>query len=337
MKAEGTTYVDAVFVTDGNLEQVLDEGTTELWVIWTVSRKGRIGHWPGGTFFQTVEQTANGRLKQVERRIERSNAAGTEGEFGQRVDMRILYGEVPSGYLFVFTRGQLQRAVEQGVRETRAWCRLNGFPLKEPARPDIPRPMRFTEVLAGDVQWANTTAPWKLSVDVTARIGDIDAFVTEDGRRARPAGSVHCEELGGTLPIEDGAIEIFVPSGTDGVSLISYRICFRDSTGHPLTLIGAKRMTGTLWHLWRETTTVENVRLLDDGPEPLASGTLKLSPFGFLTTTGGLVWNTVWLPWLLPGRLASGRYLRFFGSQLWRLYRPRLRGRTPVGEDLSAS
>ncbi len=140
VKAEGTTYVDAVFVTDGNLEQVLADGTTELWVIWTVSRKGRLGRWPGGTFFQTVEQTANGRLKQVERRIERSNAAGTGGEFGQRVDMRILYGEVPSGYLFVFTRGQLQRAVEQGVRETRAVVPSQRFPVEGGRQPDLSSP-----------------------------------------------------------------------------------------------------------------------------------------------------------------------------------------------------
>jgi hypothetical protein len=197
--------------------------------------------------------------------------------------------------------------------------------------------MRFTEILTGEVLWASAAKPWKLSVEVTARISDIDAFVLADGRRARTTGTVHCQELGGSLPIEDGEMEIFVPSGDDGVWLISYRIAFRDGAGNPLTLVGAKRLTGDLWHLWREATTVEDVRLLDGGPEPLASGTLKLSFFAYFKTTARLVWNTVWLPWLLPGRLASGRYLRFFGSELWRLYHPRLRGRTRMGEDVSAS
>ena len=93
---------------------------------------------------------------------------------------------------------------------------------------------------------------------------------------------------------------------------------------------------GTCGTSGRETTTVEDVRLLD-GQTELASGTLKLSPFQFLKTLAALGRDTVWLPWLLPGRLASGRYLWFFGSELWRLYRPRLRGRTPVGEESSAS
>jgi predicted acylesterase/phospholipase RssA len=344
VEADGMTYVDAVFVTDANVEAVLAQGATELWMIWTVSRKGRLGRGPIGTFFQTVEETANGRLRQLERRIERSNAAGGSGEFREHITLNIIYGEVPIHYLLVFTRGQLARAVEQGVRETRAWCRLNDHELKEPVERPLPRPMRFSELLAGEVEWASTAAPWKLSLAVTARIDDIDAFMRESGRRARPTGTINCEELGGTLPIEGGAIDIFVRSKTTpGVWLIAYHICFRDSSGHPLTLIGSKRMTGRLTHVWHETTSLDDVRLLAgalapgsepiDGQvsEPLASGKLRLTPYAFLKTTGGLVRDTVWLPWLLPGRLAAGRYLSFFESQLWRLYGPHHRERTPVG------
>ena len=131
---------------------------------------------------------------------------------------------------------------------------------------------------------------------------------------------------------------MFVHPDNAGPWLISYRICFRDSTGHPLTLVGAKRMTGKLWHLWSETTTVEDVCLLDGEGAQVASGTqLELSPYQFSNTLAALARDTVWLPWLLPGRLASGRYLWFFGSELWRLYRPRVRGRSPVGEESSAS
>ena len=39
----GDTYIDAVYVTDGNLEEAIRRGADELWVIWTVSQTRRMG------------------------------------------------------------------------------------------------------------------------------------------------------------------------------------------------------------------------------------------------------------------------------------------------------
>ena len=82
----GDTYIDAVYVTDGNLEEAIRRGADELWVIWTVSQRGE---WDDGfvdNYFQIIEATANGRLRQIEDRIAANNdaiSAGKTGEFGR--------------------------------------------------------------------------------------------------------------------------------------------------------------------------------------------------------------------------------------------------------------
>ncbi len=69
MVLNGDTYIDPVYVTDGNLEEAIRLGADELWVIWTVSQRGE---WDDGfvdNYFQIIEATANGRLRQIEDRI----------------------------------------------------------------------------------------------------------------------------------------------------------------------------------------------------------------------------------------------------------------------------
>src|SRR3954468_24806064 len=82
---DGDTYIDAVYITDANLEEAIRRGADELWVIWTVSDKGE---WHDGfvaRYFQIVEAAANGHFKRIFRRIAENNAmivAGGRGEFG---------------------------------------------------------------------------------------------------------------------------------------------------------------------------------------------------------------------------------------------------------------
>ena len=39
VEIDGAVYIDAVFATDANLEEAIDRGADELWIIWTVSRR----------------------------------------------------------------------------------------------------------------------------------------------------------------------------------------------------------------------------------------------------------------------------------------------------------
>jgi predicted acylesterase/phospholipase RssA len=123
MKIGGDVYIDSIFATDANLEAAIwsDEQPDELWVIWTVSTKGRWGNGFVNQYFQMIENAANWRLKDLLRRIEASNAKGEDGEFGRHIDVKILYAEVPLHYLFVFSADRLHEAVELGVRRARQW------------------------------------------------------------------------------------------------------------------------------------------------------------------------------------------------------------------------
>jgi len=128
----GARYIDGVYMTDANLLEAIARGADELWIIWTVSQKGI---WRGGTintYFQVIETAANGNLKRDLARVEASNAAiarGGTGEFGRPIKVEMLTAEVPLRYLFNFDSRKFTAAVEQGVAEARAWCRVRGIPL----------------------------------------------------------------------------------------------------------------------------------------------------------------------------------------------------------------
>ena len=127
----GDTYIDPVYVTDANLEEAIRRGADELWVIWTVSQRGE---WDDGfvnNYFQIIEATANGRLRQIEDRIAASNdaiAAGKPGEFGRPIVVKMLQAEVALNYLVDFSADRMAEAVNQGVQTARAWCKQNGIP-----------------------------------------------------------------------------------------------------------------------------------------------------------------------------------------------------------------
>ena len=124
-------YVDAVMATDANLEEAIDRGADELWVIWTVSTRGK---WRNGfiaQYFQMIEAMANGKLRTTLKRIERNNAAvaaGEQSEYGRHIEVKLLEAEVPLHYLMNFTQDRMAAAVELGVTRARQWCDAQGIP-----------------------------------------------------------------------------------------------------------------------------------------------------------------------------------------------------------------
>jgi predicted acylesterase/phospholipase RssA len=124
--------IDAVYLTDANLINAINHGADELWIIWTVNRNTR---WKGGfinTYFQVIETVANGNLNRDLARIRANNkaiAGGGTGEFGRRIDVKILIGTVRLHYLLNFRSRRFTTAVEQGIADAREWCSANGIPL----------------------------------------------------------------------------------------------------------------------------------------------------------------------------------------------------------------
>ncbi|MDQ6784589.1 MAG: patatin-like phospholipase family protein, partial [Actinomycetota bacterium] len=121
---DGHDYIDAVFATDANLDEAIHRGADELWIIWTVSQRGR---WRSGfvaEYFQIIEASANSALRDPLRRVADNNAAvarGEPGAFGRHIEVKMLQAEVPIHYLFNFTQRRMARGVDQGVSVARRW------------------------------------------------------------------------------------------------------------------------------------------------------------------------------------------------------------------------
>ena len=305
MKIAGDVYVDSVFATDANLEAAIERGATELWVVWTVSKEGRWRNGLVNQYFQIVENAAVWRLKDLERRIDVSNAAiadGKTGEFRKPIDLKILYAEVPLHYLLVFSGDRLHEAVELGVLHARAWCAENGVPLPNapPPLPEDPTRLRFTETMRGSMafgtdvpeQGARPNAPGgaDLRVRLTVGVGGVNRFLVDPRHPAQLTGWVTSEALGGKLPIESGVFNLFVHGPDSNLRKMLYRVFFRDGAGHMLTLAGEKRVrTHPARRPWRDTTTlfthVFRGRVEPDdepGAEIAAAGVIRITPFLFL-------------------------------------------------------
>lgn len=133
VRIDGHDYIDAVFATDANLDEAIRRGADELWIIWTVSVRGR---WRSGfvaEYFQIIEASANSSLRDPLGRIEENNAAvarGENGAFGRHIEVKMLQAEVPIHYLFNFTRRRMAKGVDLGVQVARTWCAQQGIPLR---------------------------------------------------------------------------------------------------------------------------------------------------------------------------------------------------------------
>jgi predicted acylesterase/phospholipase RssA len=127
--------IDAVYLTDANLiEAIRRQGADELWIIWTVNKNSRWRGGPINTYFQVIETVANGNLNRDLDRIKANNDAfkkGDRGEFGRRIDVKILIGRVRLHYLLNFRSRRFTAAVEQGIADAREWCSANRIPLKQ--------------------------------------------------------------------------------------------------------------------------------------------------------------------------------------------------------------
>jgi predicted acylesterase/phospholipase RssA len=344
VRIDGDVYIDSVYATDANLEAAIDRGANELWVIWTVSKRGR---WRNGfvnQYFQIIENAAVWRLKDLERRIEASNAAisaGGEGEFGQRIELKILYAEVPLHYLLAFSADRLHEAVELGVQQARAWCAENGIPLLN-APPLRPRRdsthLRFTERMGGTMAFcadtpergarAGAESGTDLAVRLTVDVGGVHRFLADPRHEAQLTGWVISDALGGRLPVESGVFNLFVHEQNPGLRKMLYRVFFRDRAGHMLTLTGEKLVPrAPAHHPWRDTTTlftrVLRGRIEPDGDphaQVAAAGVVRITPPGLLLQLLSFRASG-------PGRVRAvagiglvGRFFAFFVGTLARIY-----------------
>ena len=298
------TYIDAVYVTDCNLEEAIDRGADEIWVIWTVSETGKWNDGFVNNYFQIIEAAANGRFKQVCKRIDANNAAisaNRAGEFGRHIELKILRHEVDLNYIFNFSNDRVAEAVNQGVSVARAWCEAKGLPLQPPARapavasnlaPSPPTSVQFSEVMKGFIQAGQTDCDegqrsaraddLRAEFALTIKIDDIDRFMSDPLHEATVEGTVESAAWRGRSPVARGTFNLLVDGESPDSRKMWYRLHFVDDDGNPLTLVGRKDVHGgDSTDAWTDTTTLF-VRVLEGDVQPADEKSARIVAAGIV-------------------------------------------------------
>lgn len=332
VRIDGDTYIDAVYVTDANVEEALRRGADEIWVIWTVSERAQWGNGFLGNYFGIIETAANAHFRRILRRIEESNAAvaaGDQGEFGRHVEVKILRAEVPLHYLLNANSDRFTQAVERGVDAAREWCREQGLEVtpRSATPPAVPVSASFRERLDGELG----SSP--LSLELEVQVGDVDAFVTRPDHEARLEGSVDCDLLGGSRPVQRGVLNLFADDGDPRAKEIRYRLMIQDADGRPRTLVGAKRVNGESGRGARHELTELPLRLLDghvdegQEAEELAAGIAHADPRATLRRLAAM---RVDAPTAALRRSSRRRLAALLVGSLWDVYARRLLPVSPI-------
>jgi predicted acylesterase/phospholipase RssA len=334
------TYIDAVYISDANLEEAIRRGADELWIIWTVSERSE---WHDGfvsNYFQIIETAANGHFRRVLRRIEANNkavAAGEHGEFGRHIEVKLLSAEVPINYIINFSRDRVAESVNLGVLAGREWCRQHGIELT-PSPPPLPPPftrLEFTEDMKGYVSFGERDfrvgyregreRGQALMFHLTIDIRGVDRFMLDPELEAEARGYVRSEALGGRLPVERGRFNLFVDQGDARRKRMLYRLHFHDATGRPLTLSGFKEIRDDPGRdVWRDTTTLYT-RVFqghlgpedEEDAEPVASGILRILVPDFLRQ---LTTFRAQAPTFVERLHVVRRFGQLFMGRLWDVY-----------------
>lgn len=345
---DGQTYLDAVYLSDGNLEEAIRRGADEVWVVWTVSQRGEWNPGFVNIYFQTIEIAANGHFQRIVGRIEKNNAAvaaGRPGEFGRHIELKILRAEVPVHYLLNIGEDRLHEAVNRGVEVARKWCADEGIPTRTVSRPaGMPPPMEnpstlaFSEVMKGfvglgqydfeDGYHKGRVENTRLEAHLTASIDDIDGFVTSPQHTAAMTGYLTCEAIGGRLSVDEGTFNLLIDEGKPENKQMRYRLHVHDTKGTPYTMVGTKIVTDNAGaDVWSDTTTLftrvlaGTVPPADDATAAVvASGTISIHPLDFLRQL-----TTLRVGGPLTARPAAlARFGTLFLGKLWDVYARRV-------------
>jgi len=362
------TYIDAVYALDANLEQAIADGADELWIIWTVSRRGIWRRGSIADYFQSIEAASNSRYQAMLERIRRNNRrikAKRRGEFHRHIKLRILRAEVPIHYLFAFGSDRIAEAVNLGVERAREWCKANGYPLprKALASPSSSTPVHYpvdvsfreqatgflgygaADAAAGEMQ--GVANHQRISVDLRIRIPDVPAFVRDPAHRGEIVGTASVDGRGAHVIVDGSWYNVLIldPKHPNVLErrIIPYRLHLRgakdgaDRTLHAWKIchafpkqvpLGQKR---GIRALWPQTTTFDFE--LYEGWHP---GKLPAQP-----SARGRMYITVldFLRQLTTYRgnardlrtdvAAIARFQRMFVSHLWDVYAPGLLSSSP--------
>lgn len=274
VRINGDYYIDAVYITDGNVEEAIRRGADEIWAIWTVSTKDE---WRPGfvnQYFQIIETTADTNFFGWWQRLQKNNEridAGEPGEFGRKIALRLIKAEVPIHYLINISRDRMIEVVNRGVETARKWCADNGVPILHPG-PAIPKTpgaaktsLEFTEEMSGHVgsgatQYGSGEAAGKannepLLAHFTIKIPDVDEFLANPQHEAGIEGYVESPIVGGRVAVDRGTFNLLVDHAVQNRKEMKYRVFCTQANGKRITLSGFKRVEDDQ-DTWTATTTL---------------------------------------------------------------------------------
>jgi len=354
VKIAGETYIDAVYMTDANIEEAIRRGADEIWVIWTVSDKDE---WHSGfvaTYFQIIETSADGHYRAICNRIRRNNeaiAGGERGEFGRHIEIKELKADVALHYLFDLSQDRMTEAVNLGVKRAREWCQENGIALK-PANGEYPTDVHrahtrlsFTEEMKGFVSFGEVdydrgfrrgqADDTSIMFHLTISVDGVNRFVTRpEHDTSDVTGYIECQQLGGRLTVEQATFNLFTDEDDPAQKRMLYRLFFRDRVGRALTLSGFKEIKDDPgWDVWRDTTTLftriwlghvsaDDERAAQADPARLAQSVVAsgIIHIHFLDFLKQLTTFRTEGPTRGDRMSALGRFGRLFMGKLWDVY-----------------
>lgn len=354
VKIGGETYIDAVYLTDANIEEAIKRGADEVWIIWTVSEKDE---WHPGfvaNYFQIIETAAVGHYRAILKRIAENNQAiarDATGEFGRRIEVKELKADVALHYLIDFSQDRMTETVNLGVKRARQWCAENNISLQTSSA-EYPTEVHqantklwFTEEMKGFMTVGETDyqtgfqrgkendSPIMFHLKIT--VDGVNRFVTRPEHDAdQLEGYIECPAFGGRLPVEQGWFNLFIDDTDPARKTMLYRLFFHDKDGQPLTLSGFKNIKDDPgFDLWTDTTTLftqifkghisaEEEKAARNDPLVLqnillASGIINIYFFDFLKQ---LTTFHVEAPTLSDRISAMSRFGRLFMGKLWDVY-----------------
>ncbi len=342
---EGQIYIDAVYMTDANIEEAIQRGADEVWVIWTVRDKAE---WHDGfiaNYFQIIETAAVGRYNAVLQRIERSNAAlaaGEHSEFERHITVRELRGDVAMHYLLNLSQDRMTEAVNLGVKRAREWCEEQGIALPKAGQGYPERvakhgsaTLSFAETMRGymgfgkkDFEQGATTgkdSDTRLAVHLNVQIDDTTQFVLRPEHDAQITGIVECPALGGKLRVSQGWFNLLTDQADASHKRMLYRLYFEDGDGRQLTFTGIKEVRDDPeMDLWTDTTTLYSYLLEghvaeadDENAKVLAAGIIRIHMLDFMRQ---LTTFRIEGPSLKSRVDGASRFGRLFLGKLWDVY-----------------
>ncbi|MBI2998141.1 MAG: patatin-like phospholipase family protein [Deltaproteobacteria bacterium] len=340
----GQTYIDAVYITDGNVEEAIRRGADEIWAIWTVSARDE---WRDGfiaQYFHIIETVADTNFFSIWRRIKENNdkiAAGKKGEFGRHIEQKLLQAEVPIHYLINFSKDRMAETVNLGVKTAREWCKQNGVPVKKKGE-DYPleihtaeTKLQFTEEMKGYFtegveDYEEGFAQGKndnnfLMFHLTIKIDRVNRFVIQPEHEAEAEGWIEYEPLGGKLTVKEGVFNLFVHKDDPKRKKMLYRLFFKGDDGKEYTLSGFKDIhDDPQFDLWSDTTTLYTriyrgkVEATDEaGAKIFGSGILHIYELDFIKQ---LTTFRADGPTPHDRISAMNRFGMFFLGKLWDVY-----------------